>query len=55
MLRYIAVVNSIVIAGAVLQTRFNYDEIEAGFYYTLPYIVAAVFSPILGAFVDKFG
>jgi len=29
--------------------------VQAGFYYTLPYIVAAVASPIIGAFCDKFG
>jgi len=52
---YIAIINSIVIAGAVLQKRFNFDEVEAGFYFTLPYLVAAVFSPPLGLIVARFG
>ena len=39
----------------MLQKRFNYGQVEAGYYFTLPYIVAAIFSPILGWFVEKYG
>lgn len=52
---YISVVNSIVIASAVLQDRYGYDEEQAGFFFTLPYLVAAGASPLIGMFVSKFG
>lgn len=55
MCTYIAIINSIVIGSSVLQSRFNYSEVEAGFYFTMPYVIAAIFSPILGWFVDKYG
>lgn len=55
MCTYIAIINSIVIASAVLQTRFGYSEIEAGWFFTLPYLVAAGLSPPIGLFVSKFG
>jgi MFS family permease len=29
--------------------------VEAGFYFTIPYIVAAVCSPLCGLFVEKYG
>ena len=55
MCTYISIINSLVIGSSVLQTRFNYSEIEAGFYFTLPYVVAAIFSPICGIFVERYG
>jgi len=55
MCTYIAIINSIVIASAVLQDRYGYDEEQAGFFFTLPYLVAAVVSPLIGLFVSKFG
>ena len=55
MCTYIAVINSIVIGSSVLTTRFNYTEVEAGFYFTLPYVISAICSPVLGWFVDKYG
>lgn len=55
MCTYIAIINSIVIGSSVLQSRFKYSEVEAGFYFTMPYVIAAIFSPILGWFVDKYG
>ena len=55
MCSYIAIVNSIVIGSAVLQKRFGFNEVEAGYWFTIPYIVSAVLSPIIGIFVEKFG
>ena len=55
MCTYIAIINSIVIASAVLQERFGYDEVQAGFFFTLPYLVAAVTAPPVGFFVSKVG
>ena len=52
---YITIINSIAISSAVLQTRFGFNEIEAGYFFTLPYVVAAVLSPMIGIFVTKFG
>lgn len=52
---YVAIINSIVIGSKVLQQRFHYSEVEAGYYFTLPYIIAAFLSPILGWFVEKYG
>lgn len=52
---YIAIINSIVIGSKVLQQRFGYSEVEAGYYFTLPYMIAAIFSPLLGWFVEKYG
>merc|ERR1712224_689857 len=55
MCTYIAIINSIVIGSTVLQKRFKYSEVEAGFFFTMPYVIAAIMSPILGWFVDKYG
>jgi len=55
MCTYIAVINFVAIGSAVLQKRFKYSETEAGFYFTLPYLISAICSPILGWFVDKHG
>jgi Na+/melibiose symporter-like transporter len=55
MCTYIGIINSLIIGSSVLQTRFNFSEVEAGFYFTLPYVVAAFCSPICGLFVEKYG
>ena len=55
MCTFIAIVNAIFIGCASLQRNFGFDEIEAGYWFTIPYAVSAVFSPITGLFVEKFG
>jgi MFS family permease len=55
MCTYISIINSIIIGSAVLQDRFHFSEERAGFFFTLPYVISAVCSPILGWFVDKYG
>lgn len=39
----------------MLQRRFSYSEVEAGYYFTLPYMIAAILSPALGWYVEKYG
>ena len=55
MCTYISIINSLVVGSALLQARFGYDEVSAGFVFTMPYLVAAFMSPFTGMFVDKFG
>ena len=55
MCTYIGIINSLIIGSSVLQTRFAFTEVEAGFYFTLPYLVAAILSPICGVIVEKYG
>lgn len=52
---FIGVINFIGIASSLLQDRFGYDEVSAGFFFTLPYLVAAVMSPIMGWFITYYG
>jgi len=52
---YVSIVNTIVIGSSVLQTRFGYTEVQAGYVFTLPYIVAACVCPFLGLFVARHG
>jgi MFS family permease len=55
MFMQIAINNSITIGSSVLQIRYGFSITEAGFIFTLPYVIAAIFSPILGLIVEKFG
>jgi MFS family permease len=55
MCTYISIINSIVIGSSVLQVRFGYTEVGAGFVFTMPYVIAAVMSPITGLYVDRYG
>ena len=55
MFNYIAIIDSIIVGSLALQERFSYDMDTAGIFYTMPYVVAAVFSPILGWYVDQYG
>lgn len=52
---FIGVINFIAIASDLLQARFGFDEVSAGFYFTLPYLVAAICSPIMGVFITYVG
>lgn len=35
--------------------RYGFSEIQAGFLFPLPYVVAAISSPIIGLLIEKFG
>lgn len=49
------ITNSIVLASAMMQSRFNYDEEQAGFYQSLPYTCSLGFSLAVGYIADKWG
>ena len=55
MLTYIAVVNYVMIASAVLQVQYGFTIEQSGYVFTLPYVFSAIISPFVGAFVNKFG
>lgn len=55
MCTYIAVVNYVMIASAVLQRQSELSISEAGMIFTLPYVVSAIVSPFVGAYVNKYG
>lgn len=55
MATYFSIVNWIAYAGNQNITRFGYTSTSVGFIYTMPYIIATAFAPVLGIFIDKFG
>lgn len=55
MFLWMCVPNSLVIGSAVLQVRFGFSMDDAGFFFTLPYIVSGVLAVPLGWFVFKYG
>jgi len=55
MCTYIAIVNSLVVGSSLLQAKFGFSIDEAGMIFSLPYIIAALVSVPVGAFVSTFG
>jgi fucose permease len=55
MLLWMAVPNSLIIGSTVLQVRYGFSMDDAGFFFTLPYIVAGIIAVPLGWFVSKCG
>ena len=51
----ICIENYTSILSGLLQTRYGYTPKNAGFWFEMPYTVAAVMNVILGLFCDKFG
>lgn len=43
------------ISSKVLQLRFGYTVDEAGFIINIPSIISAIFNPIAGILIDKYG
>ena len=39
----------------MLENRFGFNEVAAGSFYSLPYIILAVMSPLIGIIIDKIG
>ena len=39
----------------MLQTKYGFDKITAGYLFGVPYIISACASPFLGLLIDKFG
>uniref|UniRef100_A0A7S3CJD5 Lysosomal dipeptide transporter MFSD1 n=1 Tax=Strombidium rassoulzadegani TaxID=1082188 RepID=A0A7S3CJD5_9SPIT len=42
-------------ASDMLQTKYHFDKITAGFLFGVPYLISAVTSPFLGLLIDKVG
>lgn len=42
-------------ANVALVDQFGFDEKTAGELYSIPYFMSAVFSPMLGIFIDRYG
>ena len=53
--QYGAVVPWMKIGGSYMQVKYGYDHEKANRYLTIPYIVAAIVTPIIGFAVDKLG
>ena len=43
------------VASDLLQTKYHFDKIKAGFLFGIPYIISACLSPVLGLTIDKIG
>ena len=54
-LMQIAINNFLVIGSAVLQTRYGWTDIQAGYLFPMPYVFAAFLSPFLGKIIDMYG
>ena len=39
----------------LLQRKYGFDKITAGYFFGIPNIIMAIVSPILGAVIDKYG
>jgi len=39
----------------MLQKKYGFDKIKAGYLFGIPYIISAIASPFLGAAIDRFG
>lgn len=55
MCTYMAIINYISVGHKILTKRFNFSSVEAGYYYCMPYLIAAIFCPILGKIVEEYG
>lgn len=54
-LTYMSVFPYIQNCSDLLQTKYGFDKVRAGYLFGVPYIISAVASPFLGAAIDKFG
>lgn len=52
---YMSVFPYLQIVSDVLKTKYNFDGIEAGRLFGIPYIISASTSPFLGLLIDKVG
>jgi nitrate/nitrite transporter NarK len=43
------------VASDLLQTKYHFDKIKAGYMFGVPYIISACLSPLLGIAIDKVG
>ena len=52
---YMAIINSISVGCKTLIVQYNWTAREAGYLFGMPYLIAAIFSPLLGKIADKTG
>jgi MFS family permease len=52
---YMSVFPFIQNASGMLQTKYHFDKITAGYLFGIPYIMSAIASPFLGLIIDKIG
>lgn len=52
---YMSIFPYIQIASDLLQQKYHFDKIRAGYMFGVPYIISAVLSPLLGYLIDRIG
>lgn len=52
---YPSIMVPIMMMPRMLTVEFLWGEIEAGIIFTIPYIVSALISPVIGWYVDRYG
>ena len=52
---YMSVFPYIQVVSDLLQTKYQFDKITAGYLFGIPYIISAITSPFLGLAIDKVG
>jgi nitrate/nitrite transporter NarK len=54
-LTYMSIFPFIQVASDLLQTKYHFDKITAGYMFGIPYIISAILSPLLGYGIDRVG
>lgn len=54
-LTYMSVFAYIQVVSDLLQSKYHFDKIYAGYLFGIPYIISAILSPLLGLTIDKIG
>jgi MFS family permease len=54
-LTYMSVFPYIQNCSDLLQKKYGFDKVMAGYLFGVPYIISAIASPFLGALIDRFG
>jgi MFS family permease len=54
-LTYMSVFPYIQVASDLLQSKYHFDKVHAGYLFGVPYIISACLSPILGLTIDHIG
>lgn len=54
-LTYMSVFPYVQNCSDMLQKKYGFDKIKAGYLFGIPYIISAIASPFLGAAIDRFG
>lgn len=54
-LTYMSVFPYIQNCSDLLQKKYGFDKVKAGYLFGIPYVISAIISPFLGAAIDRFG